>query len=339
MYQFENVPMTPQMFLYPKETLQSNIGAFSNSQILKLKNTTPPLVAPPTLALYSNNTAMSYTGIRQILGAYISPRTYFDYGCHEFEKKFSWEQKLQRLAEFVYQGYDLKKYLRSYIRYYSRPGYAHMNGALEQTLQMFIHYIRAGEVWKHYLSRNLRRDTMQLIMEFILELRKDLFLKPEKYPFVEKQAKKSKHLRRYRTFELEQLLNAYLMEDAIYHQASVQQLGLDISETNQPYWQSKDEMEASNFPYSYQHLETLLQRSFLPAMKGKMSLNDIRLDMGCSANQFYYLKTWSMNKDKDQNWNRYLLRTLTLDLMLRLYGKKPQRMPNGNYYDIENWGE
>lgn len=280
---------------------------------------------------------MSNTGIRQILGENLTPRTFFDHGCHEFEKKFSWEQKIIRIAEVVHSGHDLKRFLQGYIRYYRRPGYAHMHGSLEQTLNMLIHFIRTGEEWKHFRKLPYGQDALPLIALFILEMRRDMFLHPEKYPFLQKvKSTKAKH-RWYRAFELEQMLDAYLMEDNSYHQACIQQLGLDVTSTDGWHWKMKDLKHGVAYPYSYQHLDSLLQDSFLPGLKGKLSLDYIRLDMGCSANQFYYLKLWSYNYNKDEGCKRNVLRYMTLDIMTRLYGRKAQRMPAGSYTNLENW--
>jgi hypothetical protein len=280
---------------------------------------------------------MSYTGIRQILGENLTPRTFFDYGCHEFEKKFTWQQKIQRIAAVVQAGYDLKRFMRGYIRYYKRPGYGHLRGALETTLNMLIHYIRTGEEWKHFRTLPYGYDALPLVSLLILELRKDMHLRPEKYPFPEKQkARKTKHYW-YKQFELEQLLAAYLMEDPGYHLACKQQLGLDITHTNGLHWNMKDVNHDVSYPYSYQHLEKLLQDWFLPGLKGKISLNDIRLDMGCSANQYYYLKLWSYHYKNEEAQRIEVLRYLTLDLMTRLFGRKFQRMPFAEYWNLENW--
>jgi hypothetical protein len=292
---------------------------------------------PGQIALYLNNTAMSNTSIRQILGENLTPRTFFDYGCYEFEKRFTREKKIRRIANVVHSGYNLKRFLQGYIRYYRRPGYAHMRGSLEQTLNMFIHYIKSGEEWKHFRKLPYGDDALPLISLFILELRRDMFLHPEKYHFLQKsKASMAKH-RWYKAFELEQLLDACLMEDSSYHAACVQQLGLDITHTDSLHWNMKDKKHDVGYPYSYKHLESLLQDSFLPGLKGKISLNDIRLEMGCSANQFYYLKLWSYNYNKDEERKRQLLRYLTMDLMTRLYGRKFQRMPVGSYTILENW--
>lgn len=298
---------------------------------------TPLLVVQPVLALLSNNKAMSNTGIRQILGENLTPRTFFDYGCYEFEKKFTWAQKVQRIAEVVYAGYDLKRFMRGYIRYYKRPGYEHLRGSLETTLNMLLHFIQTGDEWKHFRTLPFGNEALLLVSLLILELRKDMHVHPEKYPFLKKRkAAKPKHYW-HQQFELEQLLEAYLMDDPIYHEACVQQLGLDISSTNGLHWKQKDAKHEVSFPYSYQHLESLLQRWFLPGLKGKISLNDIRLDMGCSANQFYYLKLWSYNYIKPEAHKRDLLRYFTMDILTRLYGRKSQRMPIGNYTKIDNW--
>lgn len=295
------------------------------------------LVVPPDVTLCSNNTAMSNDRIRQILGENLTPRTFFDYGCHEFEKKFTWEQKILRIAEVVHSGYNLKRFLQGYIRYYRRPGYAHMRGSLEQTLNMLIHFVRTGEEWKHFRHLPYGNEALPLISLFILELRKDMFLKPEKYPFLKKiKPSKAKHSW-YKAYELEQMLDAYLMENSYYHAACVQQLGLDITHTDGSHWNMKDVKHDVAYPYSYQHLESLLQNSFLPGLKGTISLNDIRLDMGCSANQYYYLKLWSYNYKKDEERKREVLRYFALDIMARLYGRKFQRMPVGSYTVLENW--
>lgn len=280
---------------------------------------------------------MSNDRIRQILGENLTPRTFFDYGCYEFEKKFTWAQKVQRIAEVVSAGYDLNRFMRGYIRYYKRPGYEHLRGSLETTLSMLIHYIRTGEEWKHFRKLPFGNEALPLVSLLILELRKDMFLHPEKYPFLQKKrVQRTKH-HWYKKYELEQLLEAYLMEDPAYHAACVQQLGLDITKTDGLHWNMKDVKHDVSYPYSYQHLERLLQDWFLPGLKGEFSLNEIRLDMGCSANQFYYLKLWSYNYKKEDAYRMDLLRYLTLDLMTRLYGRKFQRMPFAEYWNLENW--
>ena len=308
------------------------ISSFSNQQF-----TATHLVVPPSVALYSNNTAMSNYRIRQILGENLTPRTFFDHGCHEFETKFTWEQKIRRIATVVYSGYNLKRFLQGYIRYYRRPGYAHLWGSLEQTLNMLIHFVITGEEWKHFRNLPYGNDALPLISLFILELRRDIFLHPDKYPFLQKFKKAKAKYQWYKAYELEQMLDAYLMEDSSYHAACVQQFGFDITQTDGLHWNMKDVKHDVNYPYSYKHLESLLQDSFLPGLKGKISLNDIRLEMGCSANQYYYLKLWSYNYNKEEAHKRQLLRYLTMDLMTRLYGRKFQRMPIAENWNLENW--
>jgi hypothetical protein len=315
---------------------KENLHIYTSTH-LHIQIATPPLVVPPAIALLSNNKAMPNTGIRQILGENLTPRTFFDYGCYEFEKKFTWAQKVQRIAEVVDAGYDLKRFMRGYIRYYNRPGYAHLRGSLETTLNMLLHFIQTGEEWKHFRTLPYGNKALPLVSRLILELRKDMHIHPEKYPFLKKKkAAKPRHYW-YKQFELEQLLEAYLMEDPIYHEACVQQLGLDIINTNGIYWKQKDVKQDVSFPYSYQHLESLLQRWFLPGLKGNISLNDIRLDMGCSANQFYYLKLWSYNYNKPEAHKRELLQYFTMDILTRLYGRRFQRMPIDDYTIIDNW--
>lgn len=327
-YPLERIPL----YSNPIQLPHFLITSFSNQ-----KNTTPHLVVPVKLALYSNSTDMSNTGIRQILGENLTPRTFFDYGCHEFEKKFSWEKKMQLIAEVIHAGYDLKRFLRGYIRYYQRPGYEHMRGSLVQTLNMFIHFIRTGEEWKHFRKYPYGNESLPLISLLILELRRDMHLHPEKYPFLQIAKGKRRSIRWYKIFELEQMLNAYSMEDSAFHAACIQQLGLDITRTDGLHWNIKDVKHDVSYPYSYQHLERLLQDWFLPGLKGSIQLNDIRLDMGCSANQFYYMKLWSYHYKKEEAQRMEVLRYLTLDLMTRLYGRKFQRMPFAEYWNLENW--
>jgi hypothetical protein len=327
---------TGQAFQNSISCCTTNPNIYTSAHIHNHK-TTPLFVVLPHVALPANNKAMSNNGIRQILGENLTPRTFFDYGCHEFEKKFTWPQKIQRIAEVIYAGYDLKRFMRGYIRYYKRPGYAHLRGSLETTLSMLLHFIQTGEEWKHFRKLPYGHEALPLVSMLILELRKDMHVHPEKYPFLKKRKAAQPKYYWYKQFELEQLLEAYLMEDPIYHEACVQQLGLDITNTNGSHWKQKDVKENVDFPYSYQHLDSLLQRSFLPGLKGIISLNDIRLDMGCSANQFYYLKLWSYNYNKSEAHKRDLLQYFTLDILTRLYGRKFQRMPIGDYTKIDNW--
>lgn len=294
---------------------------------------------------------MARKTINQILGEYVSPRVYFDNGSYEFGKKYSWNEKLMNIAEFVHEGHSLMYHLRKYINYYyKREGYAHMLGSLEQTLNMYIWYIQTGETWKHLRIKHFKEDKYELIKFFESELRKDMVNHPEKYPFLTEKKKVSGRFRWYKKYELVQLLNAYLQNDNTYYKAVSEQLGLDITSENRSYIDRKnleyftkyaDQIEIDpNFKVKFDHVH--LHRILLDFIKAKKNSEEYpRVDMGCAPNQIYYFVKKNYFRDKfsfpEVEW--VYTYPVVIELLQVIYGRKTQPFITyrASFFNLENW--
>jgi hypothetical protein len=287
----------------------------------------------------------------QIFGEYTSPRVYFDNGCHEFKNKYTWEVKLQKIAEFIYEGQDLMRYLKSYINYYYKSeGYEHMLGSLEQTLNMYIWQIQTGETWKHLKINHYASELFDLIRLFESELRTNMKTHPEKYPFIKEKKKKTKSLRWYKKYELEELLNAYIQTDSNQYNEISSRLGLDITIENKEYFDSKNKVyfsenatqlnDDSNFTikFDYRNLQRLLH-DYLRYLKTKEHFP--KIEMGCALNQIYFFIKGREIKEKEflEYGSTDFLNPFVVDLLMVCYGKKIQ--PSIGFgedsFKLENW--
>ena len=217
---------------------------------------------------------------KQIQGRpYISPRTFFDEASHEYTKKpFSY--KVDRLKEYVSSGYSLRRWIIEYRNYYNDGNHRHMKGYLEQSLNTYIHYFKTSEI-KYFYDKNPYSSDLNKLIGLLEDAIKKV-VRRENMKFNET--------------EIRALLNSYFSNLYDYEILS-NETGIHFKNDISEQLQKRDNAEGIKHPHSYLHLNALLQYNIFYALR-ENDYSQLYPQMGCSANQLYYLKKFSeMTKD------------------------------------------
>ena len=251
---------------------------------------------------------------KQIQGRpYVSPRTFFDEGCSEFTKKpFSY--KTDRLLEYVKSGYSLKKWIIEYQNYYNDGNHEHMKGYLEQSLNTYIHYFKTGET-KFFYDKNPYSNHLQELIPLLEITIKNVI---ENAPgYVLPKPRKTGNIR-FNTIKIKALMDTYINKYPEYAKFSVA-LNIDFNTDITTILEERDRREKREYPDSYIHLKSLLTQNLFSAIKENYYA-ELYPQMGCSKNQFYYLKNFAdKTKDRSNAYKKEAAIDLALDLIKLLY--------------------
>jgi hypothetical protein len=251
---------------------------------------------------------------KQIQGRpYVSPRTFFDEGCSEFTKK-PFNYKTDRLMEYVKSGYSLRRWIIEYRNYYNDGNHEHMKGYLEQSLNTYIHYFKTGET-KFFYDKNPYSSKLQELIPLLETAIKEAI---EKAPgYVPPKTRKSGN-KRFNAEKIKSLMNSYIHERSDYKELSAA-LDIDFNTDITTQLEERDNAEQLEYPNSYVHLKSLLLQNFFFAIKENY-YTELFPQMGCSKNQFYYLKLFAdKTKDKSNAFKREVATNMALELIKIVY--------------------
>lgn len=251
---------------------------------------------------------------KQIQGRpYVSPRTFFDEGCSEFNKK-PFNYKTDRLLEYVKSGYSLRKWIIEYRNYYNDGNHEHMKGYLEQSLNTYIHFFKTCEA-KFFYGENPYSNNLQELIPLLETAIKEAI---ENAPSYEPPKTRKRGNKRFNAEKIKALMNSYIHDRRDYKELSVS-LNIDFNTDITALLEERDEAEQLEYPNSYVHLKSLLLRNFFFAIKENY-YTELYPQMGCSKNQFYYLKKFAdKTKDKNNAYKKEIATEIALELIKLLY--------------------
>ncbi len=255
---------------------------------------------------------------KQIQGRpYVSPRTFFDEDSHEFSKK-PFNYKTERLKEYVKSGYSLKKWIIEYRNYYNDGNHEHMKGYLEQSLNTYIHFFKTGEA-KFFYDKNPYSSNLQ---ELILLLETSIKEAIEKAPGYVPPKKRKTGNKRFNSEKIKALMNSYIYERPDYKELSAV-LNIDFNTDITVLLEERDMKEKLEYPDSYVHLKSLLTQNLFFAIKANY-YEELFPQMGCSKNQYYFLKLFAdKTKDKSNAFKKEVATDIALELIKIVYfGRK-----------------
>lgn len=251
---------------------------------------------------------------KQIQGRpYVSPRTFFDEGCSEFTKK-PFNYKTDRLTEYVRSGYSLKKWIIEYRNYYNDGNHEHMKGYLEQALNTYIHFFKTGEA-KFFYGENPYSNNLQELIPLLETAIKEAI---EKAPGYVPPKKRKTGNKRFNAEKIKALMNSYIHDRRDYKELSAA-LDIDFNTDITALLDERDKAEQLDYPNSYIHLKSLLLQNFFFAIKENY-YTELYPQMGCSKNQFYYLKLFAdKTKDKSNAFKKEVATDIALELIKIVY--------------------
>lgn len=251
---------------------------------------------------------------KQIQGRpYVSARTFFDQDSHEFSKK-PFNYKTERLMEYVKSGYSLKKWIIEYRNYYNDGNHEHMKGYLEQSLNTYIHYFKTGEA-KFFYGENPYSNNLQELIPLLENFIKEAI---EKAPGYMLPKKRKTGIKRFYTVKIKALMKSYIYERPDYAKLSTA-AGIDFNTDINAVLEERDSEEQLEYPNSNIHLKSLLTQNLLFAIKANY-YEELFPQMGCSKNQFYYLKLFAdKTKDKSNAFKREVAIDIALELIKIIY--------------------
>ncbi len=251
---------------------------------------------------------------KQIQGRpYVSPRTFFDEGCSEFTKK-PFNYKTDRLLEYVKSGYSLKKWIIEYRNYYNDGNHEHMKGYLEQALNTYIHYFKTGEA-KFFYDKNPYSSNLKELIPLLETTIKEAI---ENAPGYIPPKKRKTGTKRFPALKIKALIKSYIYERPDYKELSAA-LNIDFNKDITAMLKERDKEEKLEYPNSYVHLKSLLSQNFFFAIKENYYA-ELYPQMGCSKNQFYYLKKFAdKTKDRSNAYKKEVATEMALKLIKILY--------------------
>lgn len=251
---------------------------------------------------------------KQIQGRpYVSPRTFFDEGCSEFNNK-PLSYKTDRLIEYVKSGYSLKKWIIEYRNYYNDGYHKHMNGYLELALNFYIHFFKTNEI-KSFFDEQAYSDDLQELIVLLETAIKEAIKKQPGY--VPPKTRKSGN-KKFHAIKIKALMNSYIHQRADYGKLS-EDINLDFNKDISALLEQRDKQEKLDFPNSYVHLKSLLIQNLFYAMKEDY-YEDLFPQMGCSKNQFYYLKLFAdKTRNKSNAFKKEVATAMALQLIKIIY--------------------
>ena len=251
---------------------------------------------------------------KQIQGRpHVSARTFFDEGCSEFTKK-PFNYKTDRLTEYVRSGYSLKKWIIEYRNYYNDGNHEHMKGYLEQALNTYIHFFKTGEA-KFFYGENPYSNKLQELIPLLETAIKEAI---ENAPGFVAPKKRKTGNKRFNAEKIKELMNIYIHERPDYAKLSAA-AGIDFNTDITALLQERDKEGKLEYPFSYVHLKSLLLQNFFFAIKENY-YTELDPQMGCSKNQFYYLKLFAdKTKDKSNAFKKEVATDIALELIKIVY--------------------
>lgn len=254
---------------------------------------------------------------KEIKGSpYVSPRTFFDEDSTEYTKK-PFHYKTERLKEYVKSGYSLRRWIIEYRNYYNDAGHQHMKGYLEQSLNTYIHFFKTGEA-KFFYDKNPYSSKLQELIPLLETSIKQLI---EKAPGYVPPKKRKSGNKRFNAEKIKALMNSYIYERPDYTKLSAA-AGIDFNTDITALLEVRDKQEKLEYPNSYVHLKSLLLQNFFFAIKENY-YSQLYPQMGCSKNQFYYLKLFAdKTKDKSNALKKEVATDIALELIKIIYFRK-----------------
>lgn len=252
--------------------------------------------------------------VKQIQGRpYVSPRTYFDEDSSEYTKK-PFNYKTERLKEYVKSGYSLKKWIIEYRNYYNDGNHEHMRGYLERALNTYIHYFKTGES-KFFYDKNPYSSNLQELIPLLETSIKEAI---ETAPGYVPPKKRKSGNKRFNAKKIKALMSSYIHERPDYAELSAA-AGIDFNTDVTALLEERDKAEQLDYPDSYVHLISLLLQNLFFAIKENY-YTELYPQMGCSKNQFYYLKLFAnKTNDKSNAFKKEVATDIALELIKIIY--------------------